>query len=92
MEKTRVSSKGQIVIPKSIRDEEGWTEGTELDVERTPAGVILRNSARTSKARKSLDEVAGSLKGLYRGPVRSLDDMQKGIDAAMQERWERKKR
>lgn len=92
MEKTRVSSKGQIVIPKSIRDEEGWTEGTELAVERTPQGVLLRNAGRVPFARKSIEDVAGSLKDFYQGPAKSLDEMQKGIDAAMLERWERKRK
>ena len=32
MDRTRISSKGQIVIPKQIRDRYRWRTGTELAV------------------------------------------------------------
>lgn len=92
MDRTKVSSKGQVVIPKPIREEHGWAEGTELEIERTPAGALLRSARTQPFARKPLDEVAGSLKKLYAVPAKSLDDMQKGIDEAMRERWERKRK
>jgi bifunctional DNA-binding transcriptional regulator/antitoxin component of YhaV-PrlF toxin-antitoxin module len=31
METTKPSSKGQVELPKSVRDEHGWTPGTEFD-------------------------------------------------------------
>lgn len=31
METTKRSSKGQIVLPKSVCDEHGWAPGTELE-------------------------------------------------------------
>jgi AbrB family looped-hinge helix DNA binding protein len=40
--KTTVSEKGQITIPKSIRDSLGMAPGTILDVEEGEGGVILR--------------------------------------------------
>ena len=42
METTRLSSKGQLVLPKSIRDADNWSEGTEFLVERVADGVLLR--------------------------------------------------
>ena len=42
MDTTKLSSKGQVVLPKSVRDEHGWGEGTEFIVETTPQGVLLR--------------------------------------------------
>jgi len=33
MDTTKLSSKGQVVLPKSVRDQHGWGEGTEFVVE-----------------------------------------------------------
>lgn len=38
MENTRVSSKGQMIIPKRVRDALGLKKGTELAVELLPGG------------------------------------------------------
>jgi len=56
---TRVSNKGQIVIPKSIRASRAWGPGTELAVEETEAGVLLRSVQRFPATK--LHEVAGCL-------------------------------
>jgi len=40
--RARVSSKGQIVVPKSVRDELGLTEGTEVEFVRQGRGVFLQ--------------------------------------------------
>ncbi len=39
---TVLSSKGQLVLPKAIRDADQWSAGTEFTVERVPEGVLLR--------------------------------------------------
>lgn len=39
--RVKLSSKGQIVIPKSVRDAHGWREGTEFEVVDTSTGVAL---------------------------------------------------
>ena len=47
MEKTRLSSKGQLIIPKAVRDAHGWGEGTEFTVEDTKDGIVLNLWRRT---------------------------------------------
>ena len=42
MQTTRLSTKGQIILPKSIRDSRAWGAGTEFTVEETKDGVLLR--------------------------------------------------
>jgi len=42
METTRLSSKGQVILPKSIRASHKWEPGVEFAVEDTPDGVLLR--------------------------------------------------
>jgi AbrB family looped-hinge helix DNA binding protein len=38
---TRLSSRGQLVIPKEIRDANGWRENTEFTIEQRENGVLL---------------------------------------------------
>jgi AbrB family looped-hinge helix DNA binding protein len=42
MQTTQLSSKGQVVIPKALRDAKQWTAGTEFIVEATDTGILLR--------------------------------------------------
>src|SRR6476660_3763715 len=60
MEITRLSTKGQIVLPKSIRASRAWGPGTEFTVEETGDGILLRPAARFPDT--DLDEVAGCLR------------------------------
>jgi AbrB family looped-hinge helix DNA binding protein len=75
MDTTRLSSKGQLVLPKAIRDADDWTEGTEFIVERVPEGVLLR-PVRFLPSTK-LEDVIGSAG--YSGRARSLADMERAI-------------
>jgi AbrB family looped-hinge helix DNA binding protein len=60
METTRLSTKGQIVLPKDIRTARAWGPGTEFTVEETGDGILLRPSGRFPET--GLDQVAGSLR------------------------------
>ena len=75
MDTTRLSSKGQLVLPKSIRDADDWREGTEFSVERVADGVLLRPLRPVPPTR--LDDVVGSAG--YRGPARSMAQMEQAI-------------
>jgi AbrB family looped-hinge helix DNA binding protein len=39
---TVVSTKGQVILPKAIREEKNWAPGERLLVESTAEGVLLR--------------------------------------------------
>ena len=60
MENTRLSTKGQIILPKNIRTSRGWMPGTEFTVEETGDGILLRPTGRFPET--SLDQVAGCLR------------------------------
>jgi len=75
MDTTRLSSKGQLVLPKSIRDADDWGEGTEFTVERVAEGVLLRPLRPVPPTR--LEDVVGSAG--YQGPPRSLEQMEPAI-------------
>ncbi len=42
METTRLSSKGQVIIPKAVRSAHQWGVGLELEVIEMGDGVLLR--------------------------------------------------
>ena len=48
METTRLSTKGQIILPKGIRVSNAWGPGTEFTVEEAGGGILLRPAARFS--------------------------------------------
>lgn len=85
METTKLSSKGQVVLPKSVREAHGWAPGTEFVIESTSDGVTLR--ARTPFPRTELRQVFGSVP--YRGPAKSLEDMDAGIRRAVAKQYRR---
>jgi AbrB family looped-hinge helix DNA binding protein len=72
---TVLSQKGQVVIPKRLRDERGWAPGLRLVVETTADGLTLRPVEATRA------DVAASLLGIlgYSGPRRSLAEMEAAI-------------
>ena len=72
---TTVSTKGQVILPKAIREQRRWPAGTQLIVEDTSEGVLLK--AKPAFARTRPQDVFGSLS--YRGPAKSLTEMDAGI-------------
>ena len=64
MQTTRLSTKGQIILPKNIRTSRAWGPGTEFTVEETGDGILLRPAGRLPSS--SLDEVAGCLRSKRR--------------------------
>jgi AbrB family looped-hinge helix DNA binding protein len=56
---TVLSTKGQVILPKAIRDSRGWSAGERLEVVDTEEGVLLRPSPQFEAT--SLDRVFGSL-------------------------------
>jgi AbrB family looped-hinge helix DNA binding protein len=72
METTRLSTKGQIILPKSIRTARAWPPGTEFTVEPTPDGVLLRPTGPFPPA--SLSDVAGSLRAAGRKTVEQMNN------------------
>ncbi len=85
METTKLSSKGQVVLPKSVREQHGWGPGTEFVVESTADGVRLR--AKAPFAPTELDQVHGSVH--HAGPAKSLEAMDAGIRSAVSRRYRR---
>lgn len=75
MQHTSLSSKGQIVIPKAIREQHGWNEGTKFKIEETYDGILISPIKRHKPLRA--EDVAGCLN--YNGPAKTLKDMEDAI-------------
>jgi len=74
---TVVSTKGQVILPKAIRDEYRWTIGTRLVVEETADGILLRRAPLFPPT--SPETVFKML--AYSGEPKSLEDMEAGVMA-----------
>lgn len=70
---TTLSSKGQVVIPKALRDAQGWQTGMSLVVEPSPQGLLLRPGKPAVFSPTTLDEVMGCAG--YQGPALSDEDI-----------------
>jgi AbrB family looped-hinge helix DNA binding protein len=80
-----LSTKGQVILPKSIRQRRRWDVGTRLIVEDTPEGVLLR-AAPIFKLTRS-EDVFGSLKADR--PPKTLEEMDAGVAAEARRRYAR---
>lgn len=82
METTRLSSKGQVIIPKAIRDSHHWENGLEFQVIDTGDGILLK--PKTPFAETGLADVAGMLRGkvVPRSDTEIEDAMNKDIRSA----------
>lgn len=81
MEATKLSSKGQIIIPKHIRTLLNWETGQELIIINMPDGVLLKSKKAFQPS--TLDDVAGILE--YKGKAKTLEEMQEAIDKGISE-------
>jgi bifunctional DNA-binding transcriptional regulator/antitoxin component of YhaV-PrlF toxin-antitoxin module len=75
MEKTKLSSKGQVVLPRAIRDAKAWRVGQLLAVVSTREGVLLKPLNPFESA--SLDDVVGCLR--YEGKAKSIEEMDAAV-------------
>jgi AbrB family looped-hinge helix DNA binding protein len=85
---TRVTSKGQVVIPKSVRDQLRWASGTQLAVE-----IMEDRAVRLEllEAKDPIDTLYGCLKDLPGDPLADLEAEHKA-EIEADERWRRRGR
>ncbi len=76
---TVLSTKGQVVIPKELREARQWHAGMSLVVEECAQGLLLRPAKLDAFAPSSLDDVMGSAG--YRGAALSDEAIARALDA-----------
>ena len=79
MRTTVLSSKGQVIIPKTLRVARRWGPGTQLEVHDTPEGVLLRPAAPSTKVALASGLAAIRRRVGYRGPAVSLAQMDAAV-------------
>jgi AbrB family looped-hinge helix DNA binding protein len=81
----KFSTKGQIVIPKDVRERYRFVDGQIVDVIETADGVLLKRPS-TAKA-ASLDEALARIRAAvrYAGPRIHDNDWDSGIDRMFRE-------
>jgi AbrB family looped-hinge helix DNA binding protein len=75
MATTKLSSKGQVILPKAVRDAHHWGPGTSFTVEDTGDAVLLRplKSGPTTR----LEDVVGCLR--VKGRAHTVEEMDAAI-------------
>ena len=79
---TTVSTKGQVILPKAIRQALRWDAGTRLVVENTPEGVLLKPAPVFAETRG--EDVFGCL--AYDAAPKTLEEMEAGVLAEARRR------
>lgn len=82
METTKLSSKGQVIIPKAFRSTHHWETGLELMVIDMGDGVLLKPKAPFQAT------VLADVAGMFKGRVTQKTDAE--IEAALQQDARRK--
>ncbi|MES2058506.1 MAG: AbrB/MazE/SpoVT family DNA-binding domain-containing protein [Pseudomonadota bacterium] len=79
---TTLSEKGQVVIPKDVRDALGFVPGQRLEVIRSGNGVFLRPVQQ--KSGRTTDEILARIREIrppYMGPPATIEEMNAAVDA-----------
>ncbi|MCU4162181.1 AbrB/MazE/SpoVT family DNA-binding domain-containing protein [Acidiphilium sp. AL] len=79
---TTVSTKGQVILPKTIREQRHWDAGTRLVVEDTADGVLLKAAPIFAPTRGA--DVFASLPPI--GAPKTLAEMDAAIAAETKRR------
>ncbi len=80
----RLSTKGQLVVPKEIRERHGWSAGSELVFEDLGDKVVLSEREVQDVPETRLEDLIGCTG--YRGPARTLEEMDAGIARGARQR------
>lgn len=78
----RLSTKGQLVVPKEIRERHGWSTGVELVFEDLGDRIVLREALGLLETQ--LEDLIGCTG--YRGPARTLEEMEAGVAEGARQR------
>lgn len=91
---TKLSAKGQIVIPKDVRDRLGLIEGMVFDVIERSGDIVLKLPMHRN-AQSGAEAVANAVREIqsfyrYEGPPVSIEDMDQAVANAVRDKFARK--
>ena len=80
---TKLSSKGQVIIPKPLRSAHHWEAGQELVVIDMGDGILLK--PKTPFPESNIKDVASCLQ--YKGKAKTLADMDDAIKEGIEAKY-----
>lgn len=83
MNTTKLSSKGQVIIPKPLRTLHHWETGQELVVVDVGDGILLK--PKTPFEETNIKDVASCLK--FKGKTQTLEDMEAAIAEGIRDKY-----
>lgn len=83
-DQTKLSAKGQVVIPKEVRDALHWVPGLELSIIRSGDRVILE-PRRAPRERITYEEFRRRVPR-HEGPAATIEEMNAAVDRMFAER------
>ena len=86
---TRLSSKGQVISPQSIRRTWQWESGQKFIIEETDKGILLRPVKPVVFAKTTLQQAAGCLQSAYTGKPKTLEEMEAAIRQGIEAQYGR---
>jgi AbrB family looped-hinge helix DNA binding protein len=89
--RAKISSKGQVVVPKEIRDRLGFAEGSEVEFLESGDGVLLKSvPSRVSKFPPITFEEFKARRVIWTGRPVANEDMHEAIAKEARRRWREK--
>lgn len=83
----KFSTKGQLVVPKELRDMYGFVPGREVEFVEEPDGLKIKVKKPSGTRRSTAAEVSGMLAAHYHGPVLSDEEINRRLEEAMRHEW-----
>ena len=80
---TKLSSKGQVIIPKQLRDKNNWQPGQELVAIDVGEGILLKPKSVFKET--SLEDVFDCLN--YQGKAKTVEEMNQDIAIGIENEW-----
>ena len=72
---TRLSTKGQVVLPESLRAAHRWKPGTEFIIQDRDEGILLK--PKTGAVSRTWESIIGCVP--YAGPRKSVEEMDEAV-------------
>ena len=85
MATTRLSTKGQVVLPSGIRDDLNWKAGKELEIERNGDTVVLKPKSRLPEKTLKPKDIVGLLQ--WHGKPFTIREMDEAVAEMFRREW-----
>lgn len=86
--RSKISSKGQVVVPKDIRDRLGLSEGSEIEFVEKPDGVMMKRIRPMAERFPSITAAEFMARRVkWTGKPITVEDMNRAIEEEARRMW-----